>query len=427
MSHALDFVPNPTRPASDRKAVGGHVLSLRNLKICMALVLTGIGGYAILSDQGYIASDDAIVSTYTISMRTPISGYVSDLRVKVGETVAAGVVLARISDPRADDQRLSDLETSLTRLQTDRHAYGEEHAALSERLAALVARAAERNRLQADFLILQADEAKSQLSAQEAVRTYSHQDLGRKALLGRKGVAALAEVDKATSLADQADETSNAERLRYAYLMLRAHAAQQGMLLESGSADVSYSSQRADEIGIRLTEIEREMAFLSASQTETSARMEAERRRLALLRGVDLLAPSRGVVWKLGASEGERLAAGDVAAELVDCTSPFVLASIPQDLFPRVEIGANARIRLSGESVERVGRVISLTGEASLTNDKNLAAVPAGQNGASAIARIEVSGSNNAANDCIVGRTARVLLPTSSDSGLFTRMARRFL
>jgi multidrug resistance efflux pump len=425
MSDTVTFVPPAVRPASAGQYIGARAFSGRNLKIGLALTLVGAGGYAVLAGQGYISSDNAVVTTYTVSLRTPISGYVSGLRVKVGDTVAAGTVLARINDPRVDDQRLIDLESLLARFGANRQAYMQEHAKLSSQLAALVERAAKRNLMQTAFLVLQADEAERQLRARNTEREYAFQDLGRKATLGQTGDAPTADVDKARSTAGQANHNFDAGTFRLAYLRLQAESARQGMLLESGSADLPYSSQRADEIGIRIAEIEREITFLTASLDETAKRLDAERRRVALLRGVDLIAPSAGMVWKLGASEGERLSVGDAAAELVDCTASFVIASIPQDRFPDVEIGANARIRLSGETVERVGHVTSLTGEATLANDRTLAAAPVGQPTAAATARIEIGPSGNAANDCLVGRTSRVLLPASPGSGLLARLARR--
>lgn len=424
MTDTLAFAPPGTRSPSLRQTVF-RARFRANFKIVLAIALLGAGGYAVVSGHGYVVSDSAVVSTYTLSLRTPISGYVSGLRVRVGDTVTAGTVLARIDEPRVDDQRLIDLEAQLARIGANHAAYEEERSQLSRRLAALLERAAERNRLQSNFLLLRADEAERQLRAKETERGYALQEFGRKSALGRSGSTAIAEVDKARTAADQAAHGVDAEKLRYAYLRLQAEAARQGMLLESGSADVSYSSQRADEISIRLAGIDREIAFLSAARAETDGRLEAERRRLALLRGVDLVAPAAGMVWKLGASEGERLAVGDTAAEMVDCRSSFVLASIPRDRFPDIDTGANARVRLSGETVERLAHIASLTGEAALTGDRNLAVAPSGQSVASATARIEIAEVGGAGTDCLVGRTARVLLPVSSSGGLLVRLARR--
>jgi hypothetical protein len=118
------------------------------------------------------------------------------------------------------------------------------------------------------------------------------------------------------------------------------------------------------------------------------------------------------MLWKLGASSGERVAIGGMLAETVDCHNTFIVASIPQERFSDVEIGGVARFRLSGETQERMGRVMSVTGDNNLLEDRNLASTPMIQKTSSAMARIALSPSENSDDKCMVGRTARILLPT---------------
>jgi multidrug resistance efflux pump len=399
----------------------------RNLKFGAALALLAAGAYAALSSQGYVSSDNAVVSAYTVSVRAPISGYVSGLRVTVGDTVKAGTVLASLKESRVDDQRLIDLENLAARVGTDREAYEHEQSQLLSQHAALLARAIERNRFEVAYLNLQATEAERQILLRESAHDNALRDINRKRTLGAKGDAPMADVDSAHATEQQTQFAVDAAVARHGYLRVQAEAAEKGMLLESGSADVAYSSQRADEIEIRLAEIGREITYLAASQAETAGRLDAERQRLDLLRAADLVAPSSGMLWKLGAAEGERLAVSDTAAELVDCQTAFIVATIPQNRYSDVEIGGAAAIRLSGETMDRVGRVVSLTGEATLANDRNLAAAPTLERGATATARVEIARSGNSAGECLVGRTARVLLPTSPNSGWLAGIARRFL
>jgi multidrug resistance efflux pump len=129
-----------------------------------------------------------------------------------------------------------------------------------------------------------------------------------------------------------------------------AGAARRGVLTDPGANDVPYSRQRADELAVHIARSQREIEALAADEEETSARLASEEAHVALLRSATLAAPSSGMVWKLGASDGERVGTGDMAAELVDCSAAFLVAAIPQDEFPNVEIGGEARFRLSGES-----------------------------------------------------------------------------
>ena len=124
-----------------------------------------------------------------------------------------------------------------------------------------------------------------------------------------------------------------------------------------------------------------------------------------------MAAPSAGMLWKVGSSNGERLGAGDMTAQLVDCGAAFLVASIPQSSYADVVPGGEARFRLSGETAERTGTIASVTGDASLIGDRNLAAVPADQHKSTAMVRIAVPPSRNVAAECLVGRTAHVLLP----------------
>src|SRR5260221_7386654 len=106
MLDTLSFVPPITRPPVVRPVRwNGRVWTLRNLKFGAAFALLGAGGYALLSGQGYVTSDSAVVSAYTFSLRAPISGYISGLATKVGDPIGAGTILVHLSESRLDDQR----------------------------------------------------------------------------------------------------------------------------------------------------------------------------------------------------------------------------------------------------------------------------------------------------------------------------------
>ncbi len=83
--------------------------------------------------------------------------------------------------------------------------------------------------------------------------------------------------------------------------------------------------------------------------SETKSRLSAEQHRIDLLRSADIVAPSAGMIGKLGAADGERLAIGDMAEEIVNCNAPFLLAAIPQNRSSDVEIPGVVQFRLSSE------------------------------------------------------------------------------
>jgi multidrug resistance efflux pump len=194
-----------------------------------------------------------------------------------------------------------------------------------------------------------------------------------------------------------------------------------GVVSEPGSNDVAYSRQRADEVALRLKDLEQQRALTLADIDETTARLETEEARVVKLRAAPMIAPNSGIIWKLNASSGERIGAGDTVAQIVDCDAAFIIAEVPQNRVPDIEVGSEAEFRLSGDSLKRYGRVLSVTGDAT-GGDHNLAAIPFDQKGLTATVRIEMG---PGAGECFVGRTARVLLP-SSGPGLFSRILNHF-
>ena len=130
------------------------------------------------------------------------------------------------------------------------------------------------------------------------------------------------------------------------------------------------------------------------------------------------------MIWRLGASDAERLGAGDMAAELVDCNAPALLVAIPQDRFSDVKIGGLARYRLSGELNDRSGAVLSVAGQGNLSHSDHYAALPVAETGSTIMAQVAVKTPEGGNEPCLIGRTARVLLPTTG-GGLFDRISRR--
>ena len=415
--------------AQDSRSVP-RKLALKNVarlvKIGLAAGLICAGLYAVISGRGYITSDNAVVSAYTVSVRVPVAGRLSGIGVRVGDTVRSGAVLARVDDERINDQRLVDLRHLVTRSNAERAAYAHEIEILIGQRDGLLRRATDHGVASSDYRDRQVEEMARTLDSKVARREQARRDLARKSSLTRDGYASVAETERLHTEYDVTTLEAGAQEVKLGYVRAQAQASRAGVFLENGSNDVAYSTQRADEVSIRIAEAERAMASYAAAGDEAQVRLASEEHRIALLRGADLIAPVEGVVWKLGASDGELLAIGDMVAELVDCRSAFVIVSIPQHRFSDVVTGAEARFRLSGEKTERTGRVLGVTGETSLANDRHLAAAPVVQAAATATVRMELTpaGADAGSGACAVGRTARVLLPASAGSLLPTWVSR---
>ena len=399
--------------------------SPRPLKLAVAAALIAMGLYAIFAEQGFVASDNAVVSAYVVSLRAPIDGTLSGMANPVGTPVDTGNVLARLDNPRVDDAPLRDMQAGLARLIAERTANLALRDRLIETRQTLARRTEAHKRATAARLQANAAEAEQTLAALSTQRDQLARDLARRSTLIASGFVAAAEIERLTADLAAAERGIAAQAQRLAANRVEAGAAQAGILSEPGANDVAYSAQRMDEVDLRLAELDRTLAITAAEADATDRRLHAADRRDMLMRGAVLTAPAAGMVWKQRAANGERLAAGDVASELVDCTSAFLLVAIPQDRFSDIALGMTARYRLSGERAERTGRVLSVSGQASLAADRNLAAAPIGEIGNTVTVRVAIDPSANNVRDCLIGRTARVLLPASGGS-LPVRLFRRF-
>jgi multidrug resistance efflux pump len=388
----------------------------RLLKIATAFGVLSVGVYAAWSTQAFVVSDNAVVSAYVTSLRAPIEGYVSAGSAQVGAEIARGDVLATVTNPRVDDQHLTDLQDHAQRLLLEKAAITRQRAMLQETWRDLMQRSEAYREAMIVMLSGQTEAAKKAVEAKLSETEQAKRDYDRKTALVRSGTASRADLDRTQFTFESLNSQSQALAGQLASLTAQLDAAKHGVITDAGGNDVAYSAQRADEVRLRLAELDRTLDTIAGEADTARVRVADETRRIGLLRSAAMAAPSKGMLWKVGSSDGERLGAGDTTAELVDCGAAFLVATIPQSAYADVALGEEARFRLAGESAERSGNIISVTGDASLLGDRNLAAVPADQHRPTAIVRIAVPSSRNVAAECLVGRTARVLLPTVAHS-----------
>jgi multidrug resistance efflux pump len=382
----------------------------RLLKLGAACGVLAAGGYAIWSAQGFVASDNAVVSAYLTSLRTPIEGYVSGRRTPVGAEIHAGDVLATMTNPLVDDQHLTDLEDRVSRLAQEEAAIIRQREALELTRRELLQRAEEHRRAIVAQLSGQVASADMALQAKAAEGEQAKHEYQRKAELARSNTASASDLDRAKYASEALDRQAQSMAGQLSSLQAQLSAASRGILTADGGNDVPYSVQRADEVRLRLVELDRALDTIKEDAQETKMRAAVERRRIDMLRSTKLAAPSAGMLWKVGASIGT----GDTAAEVVDCSREFLVAAVPQKAYSNIILGGVARFRLSGEASERTGTIVSITGDTSLIGDRNLAAVPVDRHQPAVMVRIAMAPSPNTAAECLVGRTAQVLLPSSA-------------
>lgn len=414
-----DAGPSKTTPAPGPKR-GGRLPRL--WRVLPALGLLGAGIWAMLDDHLSLSTDHAVVSAYTVKLRSPIAGTLSGLHAQPGSAVAAGARLAAVEDDRADRARLDDLRARHDRAKAELAAAAAARDELERLRARLEARGAKHLGVAAAWQAAQAGEAERLLAAAQAREARARRELERKERLHAAGFAAAADLDRARAEQAVAVREAEAQARRIAALRVQAAGLREGVFVEAGHNGAAYTAQRLDEVSLRLIDAGRAVAASAAEAGALAAQLGEEERRADRQRRAELPAPASGTLWRVLAQPGERLAPGDPVAEVVDCASAFLLAALPQDQVARVRLGGAARVRFAGETEERRGTVRAILGEALAGQDHNLAALPSRPLGAVALVRIALEPAASGGEACAVGRTARLLLPDAGGTaGLFRR------
>ncbi len=393
--------------------------SRRPWKIAIALGLLGAGLYAVLDDQFSLSTEHAVVSAYTVGLRSPIAGQVAGLRAAPGQAVQPGALLAFVEDDRADRQRLVDLRAQRDRGRLELAAASTARAELQALADDLGRRAETHREVALAWYGNQLAEAQRLLASHQARLLRDRQALARKQQLLAAGYATRADRDTALAEHDMALRAVEAQRERITTLRGQQEGVRRGVFVEAGHIGFNYAQQRQDEVVMRLAEMDRGLASLTAELAGAESRLGAEEGRAAQQASAELPTPSGGLIWRVLAQEGERVAAGDTVAEVMDCAGAFVLAAVPQHRAAEVQLGGMARVRLAGESQERRGRVQAVLGEGSVAAERNLAAMPTRPPNGAALVRVALAPAEDGAT-CPVGRSARLVLPTG-DAGLLGR------
>ncbi len=382
------------------------------VKIGFISALLLAGAYGMFSAHNCVSSEGAVVSAYVTSVRVPIAGELTGLHAVPGEYIEPNTLLARVTNPRASEDQLVSLALEEQRTEAERRASIAEEAALISERAVLQNRVVAHRKAVCERLRHQASESEMLLAAKRAALQQANLDLERAQKLRQDGIVTQSEVDNLETQRNIRNGEAAAQEADSRALRSAEKAAEKGLLTEQGiTNDVVFSQQRIDDITIRLAEVHRRRALTAAQAQQAAASVQAQKQHLELMRQADLLAPIGGTVWKLGAADGEHVESNATVVELIDCRQSFLLTLIPQNSVPDVQIGADARFRLGGESVEHHGTVTAIFGEEQDMDDHKLAARPV-KDSTDRMSTVRINYGHDPKDGCSVGRIARVLIST---------------
>ena len=402
--------------AADREDWRGHLFSLaqqaathrsRLLKVIVGVLLVLAVGWLPVRTLLQTTSTEAVINARLITLRAPIEGEVgAGLGASaVGMQLEPGAGVMKIVNRRAERGRLDDLHRLITRLESERVGL----IARRDDLETMHKDLADQTRAFMDGRLRQLEarvgELTSEIAAAAANRQEAERALARALPLAETQTITNATLEKVKRDVTVTTETHAALRHRLAGIEVEAASLRKGVFIGDSYNDRPRSSQRADEVAQRLSEVSATLREHETQIANLRGELTDETKRFAELAAADLSAPVRGSVWEVMTAPGETVVRGQELVRLLDCSGVVVTATVGETVYNRLRIGDPATFRLRGESRDHQGRIIGLTGVAAAP--ANLAIQP------SALAkepyRVTVALPGLATpGQCDVGRTGRV-------------------
>ena len=299
----------------------------------------------IITLSGRIEGDPAAVAA-------KLNGRILEIRVREGDTVNAGDVIAVL-----DDEQLRARETQSQAAVKDAEARAEaaraQIAVLQEQLrqSELLT---EQARTDAQGRVRQAENevvvAEAELARQEAanrIAVFDREAYTRLAATGavpeRKGQEAISTAEQ--QIAAVAAAKRRVESARGALLIARATLTNPGIRASQAGANRKQIAQQQKEVASANAKIEQARAQLSEAQ--------ANRKDL------EITAPFSGTVATRTAEPGEVVAAGTAIVTLLDLSKVYLRGFVPEGEIGKVKLDQPARVYLDSNPNQPLEAVVS--------------------------------------------------------------------
>jgi len=335
----------------------------------------GLAAWVVFSDLGGYTSRNAMIVARSTSVVSTIDGEVTDVVVEVGSKVSAGSLLVTIENDRIDRNRLTELRSErafLKREIVSTEAQNVEFTKMMQRFndnasAYLVW-------MTQDLEILRRQTFYLHKAAKES-HAVKVAEVERQAELFQKSHVTISVLEEAKSAAEIARSQMEALQAELARVELRvASIKSSGVLRESGSG--SYWDEVRDKLEMQLLDHRRQIATMTARLAQIEDQVAVEDDRLKKTFVERHKAQFDGVINAVLTSKGERVIAGANLMEVLDCTSPIAIVSVPAHRFGDFYIGQKATIQPLDSEERIVGAVQHISSAALISRDTSIAASP---------------------------------------------------
>lgn len=380
--------------------------SSRWLKIALGVALVVGLGWSPLKSMLAATSAEAVINARVITIRSPIEGTVDAAPdVRKSWSAQTGAPLLHIVDEQANPAHLDDLRRQFGALEDQARSLASQSALDANALLALAVQVERFRHSRLEQLNARVKASEADLAAASARATQSASARKRSDELRKSGVTSAAESDKVQSdwIAATNAEAGAARRLEE--VSIERDAAANGVFIGDSYNDTPNSSQRADELRLRIGELDAQIVATRSQMKRLSSEILTEEMRFHDRSDVLAAFPASGRVWEMLTARGEHVARGQDLMRVLDCANPIVSANVDENVYDRLELGGAATFQLaqSGGKTYR-GVVVNLTGPAGAP--ANFAIPPAAMRTSGFFATVAIDGIGD--SGCEVGRTGTV-------------------
>lgn len=393
-----------------------EILRLVRGVVGLAILLTILT--AIVIPQVLPVTGNSFVNAKLEWIRTPIEGDLDFVEIKAGDKIDKGMVLGAVTNQRADDLLLSqlnseklNLESVLLTLEKRREHLKVRQHDLSVRVADSLKGLQYKTRIQLELI------ENEIFSAAEELDSISERlDRYRKANSDYDGDVSFAVVSRSRieSLADRKMELQiflAGQRKSMSLMQSKLDSVVSGSFI---SEDTPLEQQQLIDVDHSLASVELELSSVQLKSDRLSAQIESRKQLLTKNTRYELVSGVSGTVWDIGFPNGSYVNRGDSVVAIADTDTVSVEGNFHQRYLDNINIGDPATIDLMG-SRQRISGTVTEIKIRDQVKSADLSAFNL-SNPESNEFKVVVSFDGDQSKDVYIGQRARLIISKSRSS-----------
>ena len=381
----------------------------RGLKLFAGVGAVGFGMWAMAGSFASSEGAPAVVSGHTAIIRASQDGYALLDALRRGLAVRKGEAIGTLLLSPTGENKSMTLAQTKGRVD----AIQSEIAALQGQIRELQERTEKNRAARIDELSSRMAEASANIEAARAKEAAANAVLDRQQKLYSIGWTVKSSVEAGKHTADAARLDRTTAEKQVSTLQLQLSAARDGTFLQDAYNDAAYSQQRADQLRLRVADLEAESQQQShmlglLEDDAKQMQMNASDRNAASKQKVAILSPVSGITWSV-TNNGQYVRAGDEIARIIDCSQLSANATVSSLEYTSIKDGDRVSFRQTDQKLPWKGTV---TWAGVPESNESAAPIPAsaalGSNNAQYSVSVALDDVSNASN-CPAGKVGRVV------------------